>query len=149
MQMFRRAVILNVMFIAALSAACAGAPSAQVVEVPDGPQVWIDAPLDGAHIDRAAYDVVSHAGNGGSVSAFELSANGKVVRTDRVTAQPGATALARMTQTWVPSSPGQYVLTIRAANASGTYGPPTSVTVVVADAPNVASNGLFQTRPDR
>lgn len=103
--------------LVAVAAGCAGpAPSL-------GPSIWIDAPLPGAHLPLDPYDVISHASSPLGVASFELSVNGQVVLTSVVAGAEYGETLAHISQTWSPAGPGTYMISVRAADPGGSFGP--------------------------
>jgi hypothetical protein len=103
--------------------ACGGTPPELSGEIPAGPQTWIDAPLDGSTIPLSTYSLVAHASDRGSMSNFEFKVNGQIVNTDPVEAGQAGQSLVYITQDWLPSAPGSYLIEVRAANGNGQYGP--------------------------
>ncbi len=106
-------------------------PSSQAV-VPislnsNGPQTWIDAPLDQMHLPLAPYEVVFHGTDDSAVTNVELRIN------DQAVPVPAAQGLSQKLLTakyvWVPSAPGKYVLTARSQNSAGTWSAEALVTV--------------------
>lgn len=121
-----------VMFFLAL--VCAFALAACEPETPTGPgpRAWIDAPLDGETLEPGTLIVISHStnyippsGSPGSllvnragITEINLYVNGAIVRTD-LNPNPEQPGLVRMEQPWSASSPGDYVLVVRAKNKDG------------------------------
>lgn len=85
----------------------------------DGPQTWIDAPLNNMHIPLAPYEVVFHATDNSGVTGVELSIN------DQIVALPAPSQLGGILVTvkydWAPAFPGEYLLEARGRNAGGTW----------------------------
>jgi len=105
-----------------------------------GDNAWIDAPLHGAVLPLAPYDVVSHASSPNGVASFELSVNGQVYRLDDLPADQYGMPLAFIYQEWVPSAPGNYVLSVRAIDVNGDFGN--------ADAVEVQVEGMLEGKDD-
>ncbi len=125
--------ILPIVLLTGL-AACnlpASRPLSPVPFGPEGPQTWIDAPLDGMHIALAPYEVVFHGSDAGAITQMELKIN------DQPAALPGSPEagqnLATMKYTWVPPLPGEYVLRARSQGAGGSWSEEAQVTVYVGD----------------
>lgn len=102
-----------------------------------GPQVWIDAPLPGAHLPLVPYDVISHANSPSGVAAFELSVNGQVLKTDTLNPPEYGQTLAHIAQNWAPAAPGTYLIGVRASDVAGSWGGPAEVRVTVGEEPTV------------
>jgi len=108
--------------ICLLGAACA--PAQSVINDPaTGPAAWIDAPLDGSSLPLAEYQLVSHASDASGITSFELSVDGSVLKSDPVAADQAGNAIVHISQSWQPAKPGVYMLSVRAANQAGVYGP--------------------------
>jgi uncharacterized protein YraI len=122
--------ILALMLIV-LSVACAPTSNIAAPDVAQGPAAWIDAPLDNSNLPQAEYQVVSHASDPGGISAFELSVNGQVLRTDPAPGDQVGTSISHISQPWLPPAPGTYLLEVRAKNTGGTFGPSASANVTV------------------
>ena len=121
-------VILYALTLAAvgLTAACdltAPTPIPQSAALPAGPAAWIDAPLDQSSLPLAQYLVVSHASDPSGISSFELSVDGKVYHTDPAPGDQAGGTIVHIQQAWLPDTPGEYLLALRAANAHGDFGP--------------------------
>jgi len=109
----------------AFSSAC-GSQS----EFAGGPQSWIDAPLDGMQLPLTPYEIVAHANDAAGISQFEFSVNNSVIAT--TSGSGGSLSTAR--QMWNPSTPGDYVIGVRALGSSGTWSEVAVVKVSVVDA---------------
>lgn len=93
----------------------------------NGPQTWIDAPLDQMHLPLAPYEVVFHGTDDSAVSNVELRINDQAVP---VPAPQGVSQkLLTAKYVWVPSAPGKYVLQARSQNSAGTWSAEAIVTV--------------------
>lgn len=141
-----------------LALVCAFALVACEPETPTGPgpRAWIDAPLDGETIEPGTLIVISHStnyippsGSPGSLSVnragiteINLYVNGAIVRTD-LNPNPEQPGLVRMEQPWSASSPGDYVLVVRAKNRDGmaNLSLPVRVRISAAVARNTAVPG--------
>lgn len=94
-----------------------------------GPQAWIDAPLDGMQLPLAPYEIVAHAEYPTGISQFEFSINGSVI----ATTAGGAGSLSTVRQMWNITSPGNYVVSVRAMGNSGVWSETVAVKVNVYD----------------
>ncbi len=122
------------LILVCLSAACGPNLDLAPTDLPAGPAAWIDAPLNNSSLPLAEYDVVSHASDPAGISAFELSVNGNVLRTDSTGGDQAGATLAHIQQPWQPSTPGTYLLSVRAKNAQGAFGPYAYAHVTVGQA---------------
>ena len=113
---------LFVLILVCLTSAC-NLNQAALNEITPGPAAWIDAPLDGSNLPLAQYDVVSHASDPSGITSFELSINGSVFHTDAVSGNQAGQTIAHIQQAWLPAAPGVYLLSLRATNAQGAFGP--------------------------
>ncbi len=113
---------ISILVLVCLSAACTLSQT-QVTDPPLGPAAWIDAPLDGSSLPLAETQVVSHATDPSGITSFELSVNGKVLQSDPVSSDQAGNTIAHISQDWLPDKVGVYLLSVRAANKSGIYGP--------------------------
>jgi SH3-like domain-containing protein len=94
------------------------------------PQAWIDAPLDGMQLPLAPYEIVAHAEDPSGIAQFEFNVNGNVI----ATTAGSAGSLSTVRQMWNPAAPGDYVISVRAMNTSGTWGGEAVVHVNIYDA---------------
>ncbi len=98
-----------------------------------GPDIWIDAPLDGSTVlfsgQWKSYPMPAISMR---LYKFELSVNGAVLRTDANsdTQKP----LVTMRQQWMPPAPGNYRIAVRAQNSSGIWGDYATAVVSVGGA---------------
>ncbi len=95
-----------------------------------GPQAWIDAPLEGMQLPLAPYEVVAHAEDPSGIAQFEFKVNDNVI----ATTGGEAGSLSTVRQIWDPSAPGDYVITVRAQSASGSWGSDAVAHVTIFDA---------------
>ena len=112
----------SILILLCMSSAC-NLNQAAFNEITPGPAAWIDAPLDGSSLPLAEYDVVSHASDPSGITSFELSVNGSVFHTDAAGGDQAGQTIAHIQQAWLPAAPGTYLLSLRAANAQGVFGP--------------------------
>ena len=113
----------SILILLCFSTACGAANPSAAVDPAPGPAAWIDAPLDGSSLPLAEYQLVSHASDTSGITSFELSVDGQVLHTDAVGADQVGSAIAHISQSWLPEKPGVYMLSVRAANQSDVFGP--------------------------
>ena len=95
------------------------------------PQAWIDAPLDESRLPLADYEIVFHITDAEEVMAGELRINDQVMA-----ALPNpdpADKLVTLKYLWEPLTPGRYVLSVRAQNGAGTWGPLAESVVLIGE----------------
>ncbi|MCS6909590.1 MAG: Ig-like domain-containing protein [Anaerolineales bacterium] len=109
-------------------------PASSAQEVP---QVWIDAPLNGATLPFGAVEILSHAASSSGIAQLELSVNGAVIRTDTNPNPAETLSLAR--QTWLPTAGGTYQVSVRARNTQGEWSAPVSITVTILEPPTATA----------
>lgn len=127
----RRTVVVRA-WILALCLLAAGCTSTASSSGSNGPQSWIDAPLNATTIPLAPVRVVWHAAAAEGVSSVEFAVNGTPVEV--VPADGGSFTMGE--RTWLPAAAGNYVISIRAQDQGGAWSPPaTSLVTVVAEAP--------------
>lgn len=127
----RRILFVALPFLAL--AACTGTPEVTNGELQPGPLAWIDAPLSGETLSLEPYEVVSHANSSQGVTSFELSVNGQFYSSDEVPADQYGQPLTHIRQNWEPPAPGTYLLSVRALDTEGSFGPAAEVEVSVGD----------------
>ncbi len=128
-----RRIVPIVLLIAGL-AACnmpRSAPLAPLALTGNGPQTWIDAPLDQMRLPLAAYEVVFHGTDDAAVTSLELRINDQLVTVP--SPEGGAQKLVTARYMWSPAEPGQYVLRARSMNSGGAWSPEAMVTVWIGD----------------
>jgi SH3-like domain-containing protein len=113
---------ISVLILVCLTTACT-LNQAAFTDPASGPAAWIDAPLDGSSLPLAETQVTSHASDPSGITGFELSVDGNVFHTDPVSADQAGNTIAHISQAWLPDKAGVYMLSIRAANKAGVYGP--------------------------
>jgi hypothetical protein len=129
----------SILILLCLCTACGAANPSAAVDPASGPAAWIDAPLDGSSLPLAAYQLVSHASDTSGITSFELSVDGQVLHTDAVAADQAGSAIAHVSQSWQPEKPGVYLLSVRAANQSGVFGPAAYARVTIGRVPEMAA----------
>jgi hypothetical protein len=83
------------------------------------PQAWIDAPLEGAVLPMAPYQVVFHGADPDGVQMGEFMVNGVVH--SNLTNPDAASHLITFRLDWNPPGPGQYTLRARTLNSGGEW----------------------------
>jgi hypothetical protein len=91
-----------------------------------GPVSWIDKPHKDASFPLEAIEIIAHSNDPGGVTQVEMNANGNVIAS-----LPVSGNLALSTFTWTPPEAGNYVLRVRAQNASGAWGEYTEANIQV------------------
>lgn len=118
--------LFSLLFVCSIWLAACSLPLSQTS---NGPQAWIDKPLNGSLLPLAPVEVLSHASDLGGVANIELSVNGSVVA---VSPSPNPSeTLVNVTQTWTPPQPGNYLLQVRAQNSGGVWGAYASATITI------------------
>lgn len=123
--------MFSILFIAA-STSCTGQ---QASSDANGPRSWIDAPLPGGQYPLAPLQIVSHSNAPSGINAVELSVNGQVLETSQVLPVELNGTLAQTEQTWEPSAPGTYQISVRAAGGDGLFGSAATVSVRIGQPP--------------
>ncbi|MBI9046440.1 MAG: Ig-like domain-containing protein [Anaerolineaceae bacterium] len=129
----RFCALLSILFLAMISSCDMWAISDQEMELPGG-QVWIDAPLPGAHLPLEPYMLVFHAASQNGISDFEVQVNGVLIGTvPPVLIAPGngQTSLFHSENLWEPLEPGTYLISVTAKDSSGNPGEPALVRVSI------------------
>jgi len=108
------------------------------------PHTWIDAPVEGLVLPLAPVIVQSHASDLAGVAQFELYVDGVLVSTD-LSLDLTAGALVSISQTWTPTSFGEYMLEVEAVNTAGAKGRSLPVIVVIGTSPGVGSPKVTST----
>lgn len=91
-----------------------------------GTQVGIDSPADAAILPLAPSTIIAHASDPLGVAQIEFSVNGAVIGNAN-----GADKALVGQQAWTPPAAGQYLIQVRAKNASGTWSGYAQVRVTV------------------
>jgi hypothetical protein len=133
--------LLHSMFLlAALLSACG--PQAQPAPAsarPDGPQAWLDAPLDGTSLTLpVAYTLVCHGSDPSGVQEIEFSLD-ELTLAVVPNPDPGAT-LFHAAQPWEPVEAGMLTVRCRSLGASGEWSGFAQAVVFVAAEPEVVSS---------
>lgn len=118
--MRRKAFLLGTIILAAASmAACRGSTQ--------GPTTWMDRPLDGQHLPLAALTIQAHASDEDGVGKMQFFI------ADSLLAEAPASGqrLSNASVDWMPPGPGTYVVSARAIDGQGNYGPSAHVQIFV------------------
>jgi hypothetical protein len=97
----------------------------------NGPQAWIDAPLDGSRLALVPQEVIAHGAYPGGISLLELRVNGADPQSE--TPSDTSAGLAYVKWTWHPPEPGRYTLAVRAQTADGSWSEPSQVMVTIGE----------------
>jgi len=95
-----------------------------------GPTTWLDRPLDGQHFPQAALTIQAHASDDNGVSKVQFFVAGALL----AEAPGGGQRLSNAQVDWMPPGPGTYVLSARAIDSQGNYGPSAQARIVVGGA---------------
>lgn len=99
---------------------------------------WIDAPLDGAALPLAPYEVVAHSADQAGIAEVVFEVDG--VEAATLTGD-GQSRLLTSRFRWIPAGVGTYVLTVSARNPTGAWGAAATATVMIAGAPPAPTAG--------
>jgi hypothetical protein len=118
-RMLMKKLSLSVLLAFSFLAGCSLPGSSSTGDM-NGPQAWIEAPLDGSIQPMQPLEIVAHSNEPLGVQEIEFSINGAVVA--RQNAGDSNRSLYTVHQAWMPSSEGMYRLEVRARNAAGAWG---------------------------
>jgi hypothetical protein len=108
------------------------AVSGAVAAPPGKPHAWFDAPLPGATLPLATYQVVVHAADESGVAKVRFQVDGTPAATQ---APSGPGDLVVVSWSWTPASEGAHMITAVAEGIDGSLSDPVAVGVIVdADA---------------
>jgi hypothetical protein len=99
-----------------------------------GPQTWLDRPLDGSRLPLGPVTILAHASDADGVSSFEFSIDGDPLAT--VPASGGR--LGEATAGWTPTEPGTYTIGAIATDSAGNVGSEATSVVTVGDLPEAS-----------
>ena len=85
------------------------------------PQAWIDAPLNESYLPLDPYEIVFHISGQEGIAQGELSINNQVV--ESLPNSDSSKKLATLKYLWNPTEPGTYLLSVRAQDIAGSWGP--------------------------
>jgi len=93
----------------------------------NGPQAWIDQPLDNNTLPNAPLTIQAHASDEDGVASFDFSIDGQLVQT----VSAAGTRLGDASIEWTPPGPGTYSIGVQATNANGQAGSVALKTIVI------------------
>ena len=95
----------------------------------EGPNAWIDQPLDDESFPMQSLTLQAHASDSEGVGAIEFSVNDKIL----LTINAGGTRLGQAAMEWVPPAPGVYTIYAKATDNTGNVGAAASSTITIID----------------
>lgn len=111
-----------------------------------GPRSWIDAPLHNSSHPLGPVEIIAHGSDVEGISELALSVNGEDL--SHISPDDAAAVLVTIRETWTPSSPGTYLLQVRARSAAGVWGARASASVTIAaEIPELPEIGDTPTTP--
>jgi hypothetical protein len=125
-----------VVFAALVAAACASSTGPQREPAASAPEMWIDAPLDGAHLPLAELDLIfSGWAPTGGIEGFEYSINGETLGqlSGEYQANQSGYIYAYTQTKWTPPAPGTYTLELRGVGPNGPGEPAVAQFTICAD----------------
>lgn len=97
---------------------------------PQGPMVWIDAPLDGLAIPAGqTLTLEGHAASSTGIDYIEVWVDSELQATIPSPDQVGT--LSRFSQPWTPPGPGTYSIQMVAYDQDGSASPPDTITLYI------------------
>lgn len=128
MRSLRKVILAIVLTLLAI-----GVPGCDLLKEAEGPTLQIISPQDFAQVQLGeSVDVVSTATDPKGVTRVELYVGEDLNRTDGSPTPEGETAWT-FTQTWTPTAPGLYTLTVVAYNVDGVASTPWAVAIEVVE----------------
>jgi hypothetical protein len=109
----------------------------------NGPQAWIDAPLDGASLPLAQTEIVFHSYAAGNPKAVELTINGSPIP---LNAPDLSQPLSTIHALWNPPQTGRYIIVARGQDQKGKWSEPHTHIVMIGEAtitPTASPTPLF------
>ena len=106
---------------------CAGASQ--------GPQAWIDYPLNNASLPLAPLSILAHASHTEGVASIEFFVNGDEINSVGV----GGSKLEDATVEWNPPQPGRYRLEVRGVDGAGDAGSHAAAVITVGESPQATT----------
>jgi hypothetical protein len=106
---------------------CAGASQ--------GPQAWIDYPLNNASLPLAPLSILAHASHTEGVVSIEFFVNGDEINSVGV----GGSKLEDATVEWNPPQPGRYRLEVRGVDGDGDAGSHAAAVITVGESPQATT----------
>jgi len=120
MKKLSTAALIAIILIAALSACQTSG---------EGPNAWIDRPLDDETFPLQSLTLQAHASDSDGVGAIEFSVNGQFL----LTINAGGTRLGQAAMEWMPPAPGVYTIYAKATDNTGNVGAAASSTITILD----------------
>ncbi|MFB0537690.1 MAG: Ig-like domain-containing protein [Anaerolineae bacterium] len=93
-----------------------------------GPQAWLDRPLDNSTVPQQPLTIQAHASDADGVASIEFFVNEARLSTVAV----GGGRLGEAAMEWRPPLPGTYLVQARAVDNNGNYGPDAISFVIVS-----------------
>ena len=138
-----RKVILPIV----LALAVIGVPACDLLQESEGPTLEVMSPQDFAKVQLGeSVDVVSTATDPQGVTRVELYVGENLYRTDGSPSPEGETSWT-FTQTWTPTAPGSYTLTVVAYNVDGLASTPWAVAIEVVEGPTTGDTPVSTIPP--
>jgi len=100
-----------------------------------GPQAWIDYPLNNASLPLAPLSLLAHASHTEGVASIEFYVNGDEINTVGV----GGSKLEDATVEWNPPQPGRYRLEVRGVDGAGNAGSLAAAVITVGESPRATT----------
>ena len=117
----RRMFCIVCILISIVSWGCTGASQ--------GPQAWIDYPLNNASLPLAPLSILAHASHTEGVASIEYYVNGDEINAVAV----GGSKLEDATVEWNPPQPGRYRLEVRGVDSAGNAGSHAAAVITVGE----------------
>jgi uncharacterized protein YraI len=105
----------------------------------DGPQAWLDWPLDNTTVPLAKLTIQAHASDEDGIAQFEFSANDALL----FTVDSDGKRLGEAVVEWMPPGPGIYLLAVHAVDGSGNRGALATARVTISGSTTPTPDGLF------
>lgn len=122
---FIHRITITLIFLFSLCSACTTQENVKV-------KAWIDTPQDGTTYEvNTPVHIMSHAYAKDGIGEIMLYINGEAYRRD--TAPPTDDDLISVTQEWVPSEPGQYVVQVKVIDVNGKVSEPAMIGVEITE----------------
>jgi len=115
-----RKFFLQLSFVLIFILTACGVPS-------DGPQAWLDWPLDKARVPLEPLTIQAHASDLDGIAQFEIYANDTLL----VTFDSDGSRLGEANYEWTPPEPGVYRIDVRAIDSNGNTGSKATVEITV------------------
>ncbi|MCJ7518754.1 MAG: Ig-like domain-containing protein [Anaerolineaceae bacterium] len=95
----------------------------------EGPNAWIDQPLDDETFPLQSLTLQAHASDSDGVGTIEFSVNDQILKTINA----GGTRFGQAAMEWMPSAPGVYTIYAKATDNAGNAGAVASSTITIID----------------